>query len=155
MKRDPRGFRYALEPLRRKCGWELEDARLTVVQLSDEIAQVRERIATLQGQLDAELVAVAERQGRDRVIHIDQHLLAASYIASLRWQVDSAHGQLAELENKRDEAINEVHRLQKLSEGLDEHRDEAIEEYARALGTAAIVEADDAWLRGTHWRRTQ
>jgi hypothetical protein len=155
MKSEPRGFQYALEPLRSKCGWELQDLQQTLTRCNSEIRdqtlivkQWEERISVASNEL-------ARQQEGSQVIYIDKQIIARAYIARQLQQLALARKLLTQLETTRDETIRSLHRLQKFADGLEEHREEEVKDYVQVLGKASIVEADDAWLRNILWRLEQ
>ncbi len=155
MKPEPRGFRYALQPLRSKTDWDLQDLQQTLADLHRKIDASRQAIAECQGQLSAASAELAQQSAESQIMYADRQNNAQNYIAQLSVRLRNWRKELRELEKQRDAAVAELHRLQKFADGLDDNRDDDMKEYAKTLDKADIVEADDAWLRGMKWRKPQ
>ncbi len=155
MAHDPRGFSYALEPLRSKCDWDLQQLRVDLARINDrvhnQIGEVRER----ETRLASATVEFGRRHNKARIIFADKQQLEHAYLSQQATQLQRAQKMLIELEAERDLVLEKVHKLQKFTDGLEENRDEEIKNYTKVIVKAEIAEADDAWLRGTKWRTTQ
>lgn len=155
MKREPRGFQYALDPLRKKCDWELQDLRQALGCCNREIAVQNQIMAQCKQRIAAASEDLVAQQGPAQIIHVDKHFVAHDYIAHQLAQLAIARKTLAKLESECEEIKQNLHRLQKFTDGLEEHREDEVKEYAKTLGKISIVEADDAWLRSMKWRAAQ
>ena len=155
MKREPRGFDYPLEPLRRKCDWELHELRHALKRLNEDVAGRTERSLTCATQLSTASDELARQMEQSQRIHVDQQFIAHAYIGRLVQQLSLARAAQKQCEAERDETIQQLFKAQKFADGLEEHRDSAVSEYANVLGKADMVEMDEAWLRSTHGRNAQ
>ncbi|PRC93914.1 hypothetical protein [Solimicrobium silvestre] len=155
MQREPRGFQYGLEPLRRKSDWELQELRQTLARLNTEIAAQTQTVQQYEDRLSVATKDIARQQGKSQIIHIDKQFIAHTYIAHQMQLLALARKALTQLETNRDQTIQNLHRLQKFADGLEEHREEEVKDYTQVLEKVSIAEADDAWLRGIHWKAAQ
>ncbi len=155
MKPEPRGFRYALEPLRSKCDWELQDLQQTLAELHRKIDDARQVILECQEQLSAATADLSRQSAESQVRYADRQNIAQNYIAQLSNRLRGWRKDLKELERQRDDTVAELHRLQKFADGLDDNRTEEMKEYAKTLGNTDMAETDDAWLRGMNRRKSQ
>lgn len=155
MKRKPRGFNYTLEPLQRKCDWELHELQLNLAALNQKVADLEKAVAESEALLAAASADLAKQQGQFQVIYADKQKLAHTYITRQAKHVAQARKVLAEAVAERDQAMKALHRLQKFADGLEENRGDEIKDYLKIVGKLDIAEADDAWLRGANWRSKQ
>ncbi len=155
MASEPRGFEYDLEPLRRKSDWDLQSLRLNLASVNGEIDAQEQAVKQAQDRLETATADHLRQQGRMQVIHIDKQTNAYAYITQLSGQLKHCKSVLSELESKRDQIIDNLHKLQKFADGLEEHREKELKGYIQLIGKADVVEADDAWLRGSYWKAAQ
>jgi len=155
MAGEPRGFDYELEPLRRKSDWELQSLRLALAAFNSEIDAQVLVVKQVRDRLTVATEDHLRQQGRMQVIHIDKQTNAYEYITQLSQQLKHCKEVLLQLEDKRDQVIKDLHKLQKFADGLDEHREKELKGYIQLIGKADIVEADDAWSRSSYWKAAQ
>jgi hypothetical protein len=150
-----RGFTYILDPLRKKCDWELQALTLQLAHINEEIASQRERVDVIDAELGDMNAMILKTQRTNMVIDIDRFCIAHGYQRHLHQQLRSAENRFRQIEDERDRTMDSAHRLQRYAEGLDEHRDESIKEYSKGLGKAAMLESDDAWMRSRNRREAE
>jgi hypothetical protein len=150
--RDLRGFKYSLESLQKKCDWDLRELTLRLAHINENFATQREQVDAIDGELTCMNAEMLKALGRNMVIDIGRLCIASGYQMHLHQRLNSAETNLAQIERERDNTMKETYRLKKYTDGLDEHRDDAMNEYSKELDKAAIVEADDSWLRSSQRR---
>jgi hypothetical protein len=155
MKREPRGFRYALEPLRLKCDWELQEQQIKLAELNRKIAELEYEVAHYESMVADASADLLLQQGKARIIYADKQQLAQAYIAHQAQLAARARKACAELAAEREKCTRDLHRLRKFADGLDENRMDDIKEFAVTIDRAESAETDDAWLRGKTWRSKQ
>lgn len=155
MKREPRGFHYALDPLRKKCEWELRQLRLDLADLHAQVGRQAETVQECELRLSTANAELARQRGETQIFFADRQQNANAYLAREASLLKQARQVLAELESKRDAMTQELYRLHKFADGLEENRDEEIASHLKVVEKAGIAEADDAWLRGMKWRASQ
>ncbi|WP_374358257.1 hypothetical protein [Chitinimonas sp.] len=154
MSRDRRGFHYALEPVRSKTGWELDQAISELARINQaQAAQARQLDTLHQGYAQARAAAQAQRV-QNAALHIDAQRLAYGYMSQLKQQLVMAQQQLSELEQEQTEAMDQLNRLRRFADNLDRHRDEAGREHDLHLAKQASLQADDAWLQRNYRKKT-
>ncbi|PCE23734.1 hypothetical protein BWP39_29075 [Paraburkholderia acidicola] len=144
MSVDLRGFRYALEPLRRQSEWRLDMARARV-------AAVGRQIRDAQSQLDAarkHYLKQCELLGRSIAQRLDPglHRHRLSWLARLDSQVRDEERALSDLEAERGELIAQCRVEEQKRDMLDEHRNRCIEQFVLEARNRVAAEADRDWL---------
>ena len=138
-----RGFRYPLEPLRKRRGWELDLAMTAVAalrkQLQDKQAmrQAAEDEAMAQG-------ALAARAWTQRGDPSTQSRLLA-YLAQLQERKATIELAIAALHEQLALAQQEAQRSQQQVEMLERHRKEELDLYRIGEQRKTIAEADRDW----------
>ncbi|MBV8660344.1 MAG: hypothetical protein JO142_21195 [Burkholderiales bacterium] len=150
--RDLRGFTYELEPLQRMREWAVRELRLELAKQHADAAALRTQI----GQLQAIVAQMATEDAQQRAaavgVHIDQLRVTHHYAAHIAEQLHTAQHKLIVVEAEADRLTAALHQQQKFLDGLADHREEAVKAFGHLQEKASMVEADDAWLRTTHWR---
>ena len=138
-----RGFRYALEPLRKRRGWELDLAVAAVATLRKHLhdKQAMRKAVEDESIAQSELAARAWTQRGDP--STQSRLLA--YLTQL--QERKAHIELAitALHEQLALAQQEVQRNQQDVEMLERHRSEEMEFYRLEEQRKSVAEADRDW----------
>ena len=155
MKRDPRGFRYALEPLRLKCDWEMQDIQVKLAELNRQIEELEREIQVYTSRLADAAADLARQHSKAQVIYADKQQVAHAYITHQAQLAARARKLSAELTAERDKATKDLHRLRKFADGLEENRMDDIKDFSKTRDRADSAETDDAWLRTTSWRDKQ
>ena len=155
MKRDPRGFQYALDQLRSKCEWDLQHLLVDLARLNEQVTDCSREVQERETSLNNTTADLARRQGEARIIYVDKQQIANAYLSRQATQLQQAHKALSQLEAERDLLLQNIQRLQKFTDELEDDRNEEIKDYIKVLGKAEVAEADDAWLRGIERRAAQ
>lgn len=155
MNREPRGFDFALDPVQRKCDWEIQTLEQALAGLSADIAHASEQTKLCEQRLQSARADLASQAEATGAIHIDRQVLARSYIATLDGQARQANASLFRLESERERVRAVFFRLKGFADGLAKQREQEVKDYALKIASAEMVVADDAWLKSTHWRNAQ
>jgi hypothetical protein len=144
MSADPRGFDYALEPVRRRRQWLLDAAQARLGRIEAALAEVLDERARLAAQHEtAQQEAAQALLGR---LDPDRHRRNLAWIAWLQSEVARIQRQVATLEGERDAARREVLALQLKCDLVEAHRDECIADFVCDALRREAVEADRDWL---------
>lgn len=155
MKRDPRGYRYSLEPLRTKSGWEIQELQQSLARHNKKIGEKSHAVQQCETHLASISNEMASKLAREQIIHADQQMVVNAYLASQHNLLAGMREELRHLDSQRDDVLQQLRRMQKFSDGLDEHRGEDAKNYAKEMEKNNMVEADDAWLRSITWRASR
>lgn len=154
MMRDQRGFEYQLEPLRRRCEWDLNEVTLALAALNSDLAGQEGRADALARQM-AQVSAELAQRAHSGVLNLELHRLGHSYLNHLHERLHQKRQRVQQLQHQRDELIQRSQRLRKFSDGVEQHRDEALRDHASGMARVAFKDADDIWLQRTSWRKAQ
>ncbi|HYD79893.1 MAG TPA: hypothetical protein VEC06_08790 [Paucimonas sp.] len=149
---DRRGFRYELEPVQRKCDWDLNDVVLELADLNRSVSEQEQRVQ----ELTHEFSQVREgwnSQIRTGRLNIDMQRLTYGYLAQLQERISQRQIHLKSLEQERDTVIRRSHELRKFADNIEKHRGEALRGHERKLADIAFKDADDIWLQRMNWRK--
>lgn len=141
---DVRGFVYALEPVRQKLQWRLD-------KLMAELARIQQLVTKLEGQM-AELSqrhdreADAAGQALIRRMNPDAHRRALDFLTQLRNRSRLLAEEHRTQGLERDCLRSECVALQLRIEGLTQHKEDALNEYADEVRKRISTEQDRDWL---------
>lgn len=150
MKGDLRGFDYALEPLRRKRGWQLEASQAALVRAEAELRRALEELAELRDAYEA------ERQQASRALLArsdpSAHRRGLGWLVSRRRSIAQAEEVAARLREERKAIVARCRVEQQELDVVERHRDECAAEFIRQSEARAYSEADREWLarQATH-----
>ena len=138
-----RGFRYPLEPLRKRRGWELDLAMAAVAALRN---QLDDKQAMRQAVEDESIAqgALAARAWAQRGDPSTQSRLLV-YLAQLQERKAGIELAIAALHEQLALAQEEAQRSQQQVEMLERHRKEELELYRVGEQRKSIAEADRDW----------
>jgi hypothetical protein len=144
MSVDLRRFDYALEPLLRLKGWQLEALRARLGRLQSHIAEVQREIA---GARDA-----LQEQGRQAGQILLERCDPASHFRNLHWlqrqraRIAALSGQLSDLQSERTLLLEGCRTQQRNVEAIEAHREAAVVEFTRGEAARLASAADRDWL---------
>jgi hypothetical protein len=138
-----RGFRYPLEPLRKRRGWELDLAMAAVAALRK---QLDDKQATRQAVEDEAIAqgVLAARAWEQRGDPSTQTRMLA-YLAQLQGRKAAIELAIAALHEQLVLAQQEAQRSQQQVEMLERHRKEELDLYRLGEQRKTIAEADRDW----------
>jgi hypothetical protein len=141
---DVRGFVYALEPVRQQQQWRLDKLMSAFARAQQTLRDTDARIDHLQAMHDeqARNAAQALQQRMDPRTH--RHALGfLMHLRDQRKQLDALRQeQLAEKERLRKECTT----LQLRLDGMTQHREDALMQFASEVRQRASNEQDRDWL---------
>lgn len=140
-----RPFKYALEPLLKKHGWDAEVLKrdaATAARVLEQRKSERDALLEIIEQVESEIRAlndlqpfpVARYQAMGRYLQEQHEALAAK-----QKEVDGA-------QRIYDQILAQVQRLQRSIKGLEKHRDERQKSYETQCERKEVKEADNDWL---------
>ncbi|HSV34577.1 MAG TPA: hypothetical protein VLI46_03420 [Ramlibacter sp.] len=140
---DTRGFRYALEPLRKRSDWQLDTAIARVAAVRTQLEAAR----TAQQELEARVIAqarLAQAAWQKRGDPGTQSSLL-SYLAGLQGQKARADAEIATLEGQLARARQAALEKQQEVDMLRQHRDQELDAYRVEQVRKSSAEADQDW----------
>jgi flagellar export protein FliJ len=142
----PRGFHFALEPVRRKHEWDVEHARLGLADANRRVAEIDERLEAAQVRFAAARAEWGRRISEDTALNAHSQRIAAAYLADVTRLIREARAALDEARRRQREAIERIADAQRALETIERLRDEDLREHRMAASRRALVEADELWL---------
>ncbi|BFO56021.1 MULTISPECIES: hypothetical protein [Comamonadaceae] len=141
---DLRGFTYPLEPYLRKQEWQLERLEARLARLLQDIARAVEQGRELQAQFDAQ----AQQMQQWMQVRLDPrlHQRGLAYLADARRRIADHTRELEALHAQRVALKAECIAQQRTIDGLQEHRADAVRDYALEAVRLAAAEADRDWI---------
>lgn len=143
----PRGFKYGLEPLRVKSAWDLLEVQQHVAACLRAVDETRSQVEQLSSAVEAE--QHASRRAGSQVGHLvaEVERMRRSYLGLLGGKLNQAQHVAQRLAQQHDTAVLQATRLQRFTDGIEQHWDEQVREHISAVAVGAGKEADDAWAQ--------
>lgn len=144
MSTDLRGFRFALEPVRRRQTWQFEALQHRVARKQKEVVQAE---STLNG-MRQEWGAAHERVTKDiaRRLSPDVHRQNLVWLAHLQQNIHSTQLALEQLVQDRKMLLTELNKLQASLQVLAHHQQSCIEAYTLDEERRQTTVADQEWM---------
>ncbi len=148
-----RGWRYPLEPLRKRRQWQLDAALAQASQLRQGLIASQARLARLDEEAKAQSAQanVAWQNHRDPIMHT--RLLG--YLAAQHARGAAIHGEIELLRQQINSAQQEVLQRHHALEALHRHHKEAMDQERRQQGRGQQAQADQHWIAQSHLRQGQ
>ncbi len=138
-------FKYTLEPLLKKHGWDAEI-------LKRDVAAAARVLEQRESERDALLKVIERVESEIRALNDLQPFPIGRYQAMGRY-LQEQHQMLVTKQNEvdgarriHDQVIAQVQRVQRSIKGLEKHRDERQKAYATQCERKEVKEADNDWL---------
>lgn len=141
---DVRGFVYALEPVRQQQQWRMDKLMSALARAQQALIEIHARMGEVLGLHDEQ----AQRSGEALLHSMDPgaHRLALGFLTQLR-------GEWKQLDAQRKEQILERDRLRKACmalqlrlDGMTQHKEDALTQYANDIRQRESNEHDRDWL---------
>ena len=150
---DLRGFSYPLEPYLRKQEWQLE-------RLEGKLAQIQKLLLSAQ---ESKHGLHVQLQGQSRQMlqwtqaRLDprMHQRGLAYLADIQHRIETQDQEIQSLDAQRIAIREEFVAQQQTIDGLQEHRANALREYAQEVTRLQAAEADRDWIGRIQLRANQ
>lgn len=147
---DLRGFTYALAPYLRKQEWQMERLENRLARLRQLLVELREQRAALDLDFQSQ-VSLLQLNWQPRP-NPQMHQRGLGYLAQLRGQIQQKDKEIDALCEQNAFLQAECVAQQRKIDGLQEHRADAIQEYANDCARSAAAEADRNWIGRLYYR---
>lgn len=150
---DLRGFSYALSPYLAQQRWILD-------RIENQMAQAQKALTAVLAQFD-EAQSALNNQAADLQQQLLQRPDPGGYQRGLLYLVDRQHHlqtlqQEIEVRRAKCKELSATRIAQQSKvDGLQEHREQALKDYAQESIRAASAEADRAWIGRHQYRQSQ
>lgn len=152
--RPPRGFRYALEPLRQVTAWDIDQLRLDHATALLALEQATAQAKSIGTEFDATLAHLRKPQTEGLLVGLGFQQACHAYLAQLQKQSDEASAEVKRCQHAVNAIGERLADQRNRAEGLDRDRARASGEHALAIARREQVLADDYWFQRQHWRST-
>jgi hypothetical protein len=140
----PRGFTYALEPVRQRRQWQLDAQLARLAARQQVLGEQRAELEQIEQGCDHQ-AALAARFWTERPDPRAQARLLG-YLALLQQRRADTEREIAALAEAVEQERQECVTLQQRLEALDQHRSESVAHYVVEHHRKAAAEADRDWL---------
>lgn len=144
---DVRGFSYALEPLRQRQRWQLDAALAALARAQRALDATEARLSQLHEAHDAQARALSEAVMRR--LDASAHRRALTYLAHLRERAAQLEIERNRQRDARDEQRRDCVARQLRLDGLEQHRQDTLNEFADDARRRQANEQDRDWLAHT------
>jgi len=141
---DVRGFVYALEPVRQRQQWRMDKLMASLARAQQALAETEARMAEVQAMHDEQ----ASKAGQALVLRMDPgaHRAALGFLTHLRDQWRELDAKRKEQLAERDRLRKECMALQLRLDGMTQHKEDALTQYADEVRQRNSNEQDRDWL---------
>jgi len=141
---DHRGFRYALEPMRRRQAWQLEALESRLTRANQEVAAAAEQLLASKRHLEVQhgQVLVAATRGLDPACQ----RRSLWWLAQLREQIALAQTELKALQATCCQLQVEYVTQRNKRDAIEQHRADCLAAYAQTEQNRQASVADVDWL---------
>jgi hypothetical protein len=154
MTRDRRGFTYALEPVRTKTAWEID-------QIAGDLARLNAAVNVQQGKVDALAAsfaaarsdAIAQRQVQ-AVMQIDAQRVGHAYMLHVQERLQRETVELRATLHERETVYTQLVEARRFADSLDRNKEAAADEHDQKMVKQGYQQSDDSWLQRLHWRKS-
>ncbi|MEH6461572.1 hypothetical protein [Chitinimonas sp. JJ19] len=142
---DRRGFRYPLAPLQKMTQWDANNLRQELARLA---AEERKRHAVVsQSEQAYQMATVAVReQSMAGVLDAARHSLWLRHLDQLDGVLAQANKALAEVSSRKQEVVDLLAERHRYLKGLEAHRAELLQQFAKEQSAKEAVQLDETWL---------
>lgn len=144
---DLRGFKYPLAPLLQKLTWELTKAEQAYAKGVSDHQDEQSRLVLAQQALTQAYADAKRRQETNWHPHV--MLLDLQWTQSLRQQVIQQEARVLESQQRLVNLREDWLRCQVKLEGVQRHKEESIQHFAKEQARQMAVDADRDWLART------
>ncbi|TWD85738.1 hypothetical protein FB547_105250 [Variovorax beijingensis] len=141
---DVRGFVYALEPVHQRQQWRMDKLMASLARAQQALVETEARMSEVLGMHDEQ----ARKAGQALVQRMDPgaHRVALGFLSHLRNQWRELDVQRKEQLAERDRLRKECMALQLRLDGMTQHKEDALSQYADEVRQRNSNEQDRDWL---------
>lgn len=141
---DVRGFVYALEPVRQRQQWHMDKLMASLARVQQTLVETEARLNEVRSLHDEQ----ARNAGQALVqrMHPGAHRAALGFLTHLRDQWRELDARRQEQLAERDRLRKECVALQLRLDGMTQHREDALTQYADEVRQRNSNEQDRDWL---------
>ena len=141
---DVRGFVYALEPVRQRQQWRMDKLMASLARAQQALVETEARMNDVQAMHDEQ----ASKAGQALVQRMDPgaHRHALGFLTHLRDQWRELDAQRQAQIAERDRLRKECMALQLRLDGMTQHKEDALTQYADEVRQRNSNEQDRDWL---------
>ncbi|MDQ0086098.1 phage shock protein A [Variovorax boronicumulans] len=141
---DVRGFVYALEPVRQRQQWRMDKLMTSLARVQQALVETEARMNEVQAMHDER----ARNAGQALVQRMDPgaHRAALGFLTHLRDQRRELDAQRKEKLAERDRLRKDCMALQLRLDGMTQHKEDALTQYADEVRQRNSNEQDRDWL---------
>ena len=144
MPTDLRGFEYALEPLRQRQQWRVDELLRALARLQKSIVETESGLERLRAQYKDQ-----SRAASDAVkmrLDVNAHRQGLRWLTALQARMQEENAKLQDLLRGRAEVQAAYVTQQQKLDAMDQHRDDCIADYALEQSRRASAQADQDWI---------
>jgi hypothetical protein len=138
-------FKYALEPLMKKHGWDAEVLKrdaATAARMLEQRQSERDALLKVIGQVESEIRGLNELQP----FPIGRYQAMGRYLQEQHKMLAAKQKEVDGAQRTHEQIVAQARRLQRSIKGLEKHRDDRRKSYATECERKDVKEADNDWL---------
>ena len=144
MPTDLRGFECALEPLRQRQQWRVDELLRALARLQKSIVETESGLERLRAQYKDQ-----SRAASDAVkmrLDVNAHRQGLRWLTALQARMQEENAKLQDLLRGRAEVQAAYVTQQQKLDAMDQHRDDCIADYALEQSRRVSAQADQDWI---------
>lgn len=139
-------FKYALEPLLAKHGWEVDTLRIELSRARQILEQRRQELDAVTHESASVLKAACELAAEGKTLDLARHQILTTYLAHLEEQAQAKQLETTKAQTLCDEILDQLDRALQALKGMETHKEKMYLEHREAVVKLGFAEADEAWL---------
>lgn len=144
MPTDLRGFEYALEPLRQRQQWRVDELLRALARLQKSIVETESGLERLRAQYKDQSRAAAD--AAKMRLDVNAHRQGLRWLTALQARMQEENAKLQDLLRGRAEVQAAYVTQQQKLDAMDQHRDDCIADYALEQSQRVSAQADQDWI---------
>ena len=140
-----RGFHYALEPVLRTRGWELDALRVALQDSNANVVSCQAVLDTISVRINSAMQEWIRGTGEAQSLPVERFAMLTRFLGDLSQQAKRAEAALAESKAKRDDAAANAAAARHALDVIEEHKDASLQQFDQLRASADFKEADDQW----------
>ena len=144
MPADLRGFEYALEPLRQRQQWRVDELLRALASLQRSVVETETGLEQLRAQYKDQSRAAAD--AAKMRLDVNAYRQGLRWLTALQAAMQEENTKLQALLEERAEVHAAYVTQQQKLDAMDQHRDDCIADYALEQSRRASAQADQDWI---------
>lgn len=141
-----RHFKYSLDPLLAKHGWEVDALRIELSTARQVLELRQQELDALEQESGSVRKAASQLAVEGQILDLARRQILASYLSFLDEQVQAKQSEANQAQKLCEEILVQLNRALQAQKGIETHKEKLRLEHRDAVSKQGFAEADEAWL---------